>query len=684
MRLFEVLQPLLESFKQAKKAFMSKHGVGAEEVNITIGDFRRIKDRLSPPENDISHWVKRGWHEFFLFVQKQKRKKTKGQIRQEIKQDDNILEIVDDDYMNIVVPFSTKAACNYGQRGDWCISTRTMEDNLFHEYTMDGKVFFIFTPTSNSNLAYTDTEKYGVSDLQDSFTLEVRTYNNRLILWDKHNEKLEDKEMIRVLFDEMEIEMGGLTIDDLISKADEIVGEIQDNVREEETDMASEIIDNLLESPTIQTIEETMSELYDREDAMELYELAHDKNIAEIMESIIMTELKNSSSYMNRHDFEVIFDYYLKIRVGIPSEAMQIITQLIENGDISVDEARGIIDSIVEEVDYIVDGMDMYVNPIIDSLYVAYANYSPLVDSIDPILELFDFSRLLQRIDIPEQRDKIEEALLQKMYNNPNDESILEDVKDYENNSKIGRPFMETFLSKREKRRGYGAPDERQQEISELDYSLIYKDENHKVVQPTNDEVYQRSSSNYSLLSQVPKSVQSSDYTYILVEHPFNIRMIINVYEMYFVSVFNGKLSPDDLKRLYGDEPAVMAILEDVKDDFIQYSRSDVSVAQILFDLNVLSQSEYEYFIDSHVKFITLSFILMNMKPWFKKNMVSEQWFIDFLHENINMFTSIIVNDEERHSVMKELVERANHLKKEGFVSNALVYATQKLKDEIT
>jgi len=613
MRLFEVLQPLLEGFKTAKEHFMKTSDVGRHIIESTLNDFKELRKRFKAPENDISHWIKEGWHEFYLFIEQKKREKTKGQIRKEIKEDDNIYTVVDNDHVGIVVPMTTKAACKYGQHGEWCISTRNMQRNLFNQYTREGKVFFII-----------ELRDLILDEFSSDFNLVTLEYrpNTRPVLWTTSNSQITDGGVIEDFIEAIE-ESPNVPSVDYANIADTLRPEIQENVDGEPLDRESQYIEELIDNPNIATLDSHLDNIHlDDIHGTDTFEDGVSLYYGALAEAAIMKELNNAT--ISSTDMKTIATYMYVVG-GTADHIIGKLEELAEEGAIDSYDVIAFVDRLAH---YNMDEDNEIVYLFIDRFINGYIKGAVSIGDITHVVqnETYAGDHLL---------DEIEDAILKKMYNNPDDEQILDDVDEYEMSS-IGRPFKQKFLAARNRRKQYGAPNQRQQEIKHLDHALIYSGNNEKAVKPAVSMF-----EGHSHLSQVPKNIQEHKDTYLITDGAFNPRLILNFTEAYYVSLFNGRLDYHTLKE-YKDSPAFQAIVNELKGDIMP-----IDAAEQLFSVGELSQKEFEERLDQIIDFMGFVVFyeqIMGFRAslWLRLNMISSRWLNDTIkHVSLNQWKQI-------------------------------------------
>jgi len=145
MKLFELNQ-LDESFKDAKRIFL-KDAEAEDEVLDYIDTFKELssKNIIADRNKDIGYWIKRGWHSFKDFVDENKTKFTKTDIkkRRAVMDSDEII-IEQSENRTIVIPLTMNAACKWGKHTDWCISAVKEENDFFMYLAFDKAVSIVF------------------------------------------------------------------------------------------------------------------------------------------------------------------------------------------------------------------------------------------------------------------------------------------------------------------------------------------------------------------------------------------------------------------------------------------------------------------------------------------------------------------------------------------------------------
>jgi len=556
MRLKDVLIPLIESFKDAKKKFSVEWPKVI--VDSALEEFKSVRKRLEPPENDLSYWVKNDFYDFYLAIQREKNRKTKGQQRREIKSSQDYETIYESDVTSITVPFTVEAACRVGQDGNWCVSTRNMQRNMFRNYTLeDGKVYFIF------DVDWSEVGKYDWEDLPenpalgtlDIFTLEVLTRSGSIVLWDKDNTSFSYANNKKSLNDFLYL----LTQDELydydyfVQKGQQLYPEIVEQLEDKHPGYLNE----LLTDPNVNMIKEQLLGVGERDDdPEEVFGGDYD----ELAEVILFSAL-NSSEHQG-HLLEVIGMYASAF--GARQEMVEAVIKGVLEGHYNPYDISSIEEGIHAADIQSEAGHEFFREVVDGAMYDVSKRYVETGEGFDLYI---DFIEAIDHIRYDVEDDDcpytLEKVFKERMTNAPEDESIFDDFEAVVNSRMIDvdEDLYKELIAIRDRRLKYG--DTTDHPELDVSYTTLYvSPSGDKVVQPLDNEQFAKH-----------HKVNKYDITgSIIVMTELGVSVVLKPHNATYWSKINGELHGSQLQSMAAQSDAIRWALEHIKSKLLDTS----------------------------------------------------------------------------------------------------------------
>lgn len=142
MRYIEILN---EDFKTAARKYI-EFGAKPDDVSKTIEEFKQIRQRVQPPENNIDWWAKnRTFAQLQEYIRNFEGIPTKSQVGKKTGRSINIIE--NSEWL-ITVPLDKDASCFHGKTTDWC-TTKPFQSH-YEEYFYDNSITLIYCIQKNT------------------------------------------------------------------------------------------------------------------------------------------------------------------------------------------------------------------------------------------------------------------------------------------------------------------------------------------------------------------------------------------------------------------------------------------------------------------------------------------------------------------------------------------------------
>lgn len=186
MKLYEELSELQES-----KADIDRLVVFAGQE---LADrFLAIKNKITPPENDLYYWIKNKTpEELDLFVSTIEDTESRTQTRKTAAHEGAEL-VCETDHWKVYHITTAAAAQLYGRDTKWCISGVKDGENIWRSYADYNDIFFLFAKSS-----------YDARGCSNKFALVIDPGRGYYEAFDQQDNKLEDMYEIPFI-DEIEI-----------------------------------------------------------------------------------------------------------------------------------------------------------------------------------------------------------------------------------------------------------------------------------------------------------------------------------------------------------------------------------------------------------------------------------------------------------------------------------------------
>jgi len=169
--ILENAEILDESFKTAQEKFSVAHE-DEHEVKEYIEQFKDLAKRniIKGQDKDIGKWIKAGWDEFKVFIDKNATIKS-NRMKKNISKK-NVIEIYNKNGIKVVIPLTKSSSCLYGSNTKWC--TAGKEDNKFNYYFKQNNVALIYVLYGRMKMAIAvqlndlDSGIYEIFDEEDT------------------------------------------------------------------------------------------------------------------------------------------------------------------------------------------------------------------------------------------------------------------------------------------------------------------------------------------------------------------------------------------------------------------------------------------------------------------------------------------------------------------------------------